>query len=180
MQPVERDAHGVLRFRENAIVRLMVDDLASLVAIDGPRVGKLDLNTIAVTNFEAEDREQFERLAGMRPGERNNAIVRYVVDHATKMVATHPMHANRLDLNKLALMKFPQEDREQFAQLMGYSISGYHELSYVSDESATEASRLADEVSPGAGGCRDGGCPIHGGPLLDDDGDDGDDEEDLA
>ena len=68
------------------------------------------------------------------------------------------------------LKSFPQEDREQFAQLIGYSICGYHELSYVSDESAAQASDLAGRVVTGAGGCRDAGCSIHGGPLYDDDG----------
>lgn len=106
---------------------------------------------------------------------RGNAIIRYIVDNAAKVV--HPgsphidpetgrrMHEGTLDLCKLAVMDFPQEDREQFAQLMGYSVAGYHELSYVSDESAAEASKLAREVMPNAGGCRDAGCPYHGGPL---------------
>lgn len=30
--------------------------------------------------------------------------------------------------------------------------------------------RAASEVVPGAGGCCDAGCLIHGGPLFDDDG----------
>ncbi len=103
MQPVERDANGVLRFR-------------------------------------------------------GNAIVRYLLDHGG------------IDLNKLATIDFPQEDREQLAQLIGYSICGYHELSYVSDDSAAHASLLAKKVIPNAGGCRDAGCQVHGGPLFDDDG----------
>jgi hypothetical protein len=37
-------------------------------------------------------------------------------------------------MNKLALMKFSDEDREQFAQLIGYSLSGFSELSYVTDK----------------------------------------------
>ena len=160
MQPVLKDDRGVVRFRENAIIRTMVDNLASLVATDGPRRGKLDLDKVAGLGVAAEDRAQFEQLAGMRPS-RPNAIVQYVVERAAQMVATHPMHAGRLDLNGLHTMSFSQEDREQFAQLMGYSISGYHELSYVSDLSAAEASLLAEKILPGAGGCRDQGCPIH-------------------
>ena len=31
-------------------------------------------------------------------------------------------------------MPFTREDRQQFAQLIGYSESGYHDLSYVSDD----------------------------------------------
>jgi hypothetical protein len=37
-------------------------------------------------------------------------------------------------MNSLARMNFSNEDREQFAQLIGYSLSGFSELSYVSDE----------------------------------------------
>ena len=174
MQPVIVDERGVLRFRDNAIVRTMVDDLASLVAKEGPRRGKLDLDKVSAMGVAGEDLAQFEQLAGMRPG-RSNAIVQYVVEHAAQMVATHPMHAGRLDLNGLHTMSFSQADREQFAQLMGYSISGYHELSYVSDLSAAEATLLAEKIMPGAGGCRDQGCPIHS--LV---GSDDDDDEDLS
>lgn len=37
------------------------------------------------------------------------------------------------DLNALAHMPFEQEDRVQFAQLIGYSLGGFGELSYVPD-----------------------------------------------
>ena len=83
-----------------------------------------------------------------------NAIVRHLLDHG------------KIDLNQIALLDVSQEDHEQFAQLIGYSICGYHELSYVSDESAAQASERAKEIMPNAGGCRDKGC-FHGGPLFD-------------
>ncbi len=38
------------------------------------------------------------------------------------------------DMNKLSLMDFSAADRVQFAQLIGYSRSGFGELSYVTDE----------------------------------------------
>jgi hypothetical protein len=112
---------------------------------------------------------------------RENAIIRYIVDHAAKVVhpgakaidpdTGKPYHQGTLDLGKLMTMDFPQEDREQFAQLMGYSIAGYHELSYVSDESAAQASLAVEILAPGKpAGCRDAGCQIHGGPLFDDEG----------
>jgi hypothetical protein len=50
-----------------------------------------------------------------------NAIVRFLLD------------AGPFDMNKLALMPWSDEDRCQFAQLIGYSLSGYSDLSYVSD-----------------------------------------------
>lgn len=37
-------------------------------------------------------------------------------------------------MNHLAIRDFCRDDAEQFAQLIGYSLSGFSELSYVSDE----------------------------------------------
>jgi hypothetical protein len=39
-----------------------------------------------------------------------------------------------IDLNQIATVDFPDEDRMQLAQLIGYSLSGYGDLSYVTDE----------------------------------------------
>lgn len=58
---------------------------------------------------------------------KKNAIVVYLLD------------AGPNDMNKLALIPFSREDREQFAQLIGYSVSGFGELSYVSDEAYKRA-----------------------------------------
>lgn len=49
-----------------------------------------------------------------------------------------------LDLNDLALMEFSLEDREQFAQLIGYSLSGFGELSYVSAATYLAATAMAE------------------------------------
>ena len=117
MQPVIKDAGGTLRFRENTIIRYIVDHAGDVVHPGAP-----------------------------------------AIDPTTG----RPYHQGRLDLGKLMMMDFPQEDREQFAQLMGYAITGYQELSYVSDESAAQASALAHVVDPTAvKGCRNDGCPIH-------------------
>ena len=43
------------------------------------------------------------------------------------------------DMNKLAMIDFSQDDREQFAQLIGYSLDGFGELSYVGDETYSAA-----------------------------------------
>ena len=96
-----------------------------------------------------------------------NAIVRSLLDRDDERGRVYPDFPARSDggLNWVAMQDFSQEDQEQFAQLIGYSISGYHELSYVSDESAAEASARARAIAPDAGGCRDAGCPFHGGPL---------------
>jgi hypothetical protein len=62
---------------------------------------------------------------------KENAIVRYLLDNGPN------------DMNKLATMPFSQEDRQQFAQLIGYSLSGYGELSYVSDDAYKAAAEMA-------------------------------------
>ena len=54
---------------------------------------------------------------------KENKIVRYLLDNGG------------IDLNKLAVMDFDDNDREQLSQLIGYSLSGYGDLSHVSDES---------------------------------------------
>ena len=79
IQPLTQDAHGVVRFKENAIVRHLLD--------------------------------------------------------------TH----QKCDLNALARMDFTDDDLQQFAQLIGYSLSGYGELSsYVDDVSWMTAASMAD------------------------------------
>ena len=98
---------------------------------------------------------------------RANKIVCALLDRDCERGRVYLEFPGRTDggLNWIAMQDFSQEDQEQFAQLIGYSISGYHELSYVSDESAAEASVRARALVPDAGGCRDAGCQFHGGPL---------------
>lgn len=60
---------------------------------------------------------------------KENAIVNFL------------LRAGPYDMNKLAMMSFSDEDREQFAQLIGYSVSGACDLSYVSDRIAERALR---------------------------------------
>jgi hypothetical protein len=70
LQPIVKDKDGTLRFKENAIVRFLLED--------GPN-----------------------------------------------------------DMNRLGRIPFSQEDREQFAQLIGYSVGGALSLPYMSDETAS-------------------------------------------
>ena len=53
---------------------------------------------------------------------RENAIVRMLLDKGP------------FDMNAIARKNFSQEDEEQFAQLIGYSVSGAGDLSYFSRE----------------------------------------------
>ena len=62
---------------------------------------------------------------------KKNAIVEYLLDKGG------------LSLNDIAVGQFSQNDQEQFAQLIGYSLSGFGELSYVRDETYAVASKMA-------------------------------------
>jgi hypothetical protein len=66
---------------------------------------------------------------------QSNPIVRWLLD-------THPF----ADMNVLAVTPFDQEDREHFLQLIGYPLSGYSEISYVSDEAYQRAVEMADSI----------------------------------
>ena len=59
-----------------------------------------------------------------------NRIVRFLLD------------SGPFDMNKLAAMDFSREDYVQFAQLIGYSLGGFGELSYVKDK---DYKRAADQ-----------------------------------
>jgi hypothetical protein len=63
---------------------------------------------------------------------KENKIVRYLLDNGG------------IDLNKLACLDFNGEDREQFAQLIGYSLSGFGELGYVTDRTYELAQTMYD------------------------------------
>jgi hypothetical protein len=62
-------------------------------------------------------------------------IVRFKRNHIVCLL----LERGKFDMNDLACMNFSNEDHEQFAQLIGYSLSGFSELSYVSEETFTAA-----------------------------------------
>lgn len=68
---------------------------------------------------------------------KRNAIVCYLLDHGG------------IDLNQIGAMEFTKEDRQQFAQLIGYSLSGYGELNYVTDRAWEKAQQSQTEVPHG-------------------------------
>lgn len=65
---------------------------------------------------------------------KGNFIVRYLLDHGG------------FDLNFIAMQDFSREDNEQFAQLIGYSVSGFSELSYASDEMVEKADTQVEQM----------------------------------
>ena len=76
--------------------------------------------------------------------EDNNGTVRF----KENVLVTYILDNGGIDLNDLALIDFPLNDREQFNQLIGYSLSGYGELGFVSDETYEAAQRMYEEGKP--------------------------------
>lgn len=67
---------------------------------------------------------------------KENKIVNYLLDWATE---------RGMSLNELAAMSFSNDDRQQFAQLIGYSVSGYGDLSdYVDEDAYGAACEMAE------------------------------------
>ena len=73
---------------------------------------------------------------------KQNAIVRHLLDYAS---------SRGCSLNELARMDFSDDDRMQLAQLIGYSVSGYGDLSYASRESVERADAIAAALSASTG-----------------------------
>jgi len=70
-----------------------------------------------------------------RPRFKANSLVLYMLD------------AGGLDLSGLRMLpNIPQEDWEQFYQLIGYPLSGFEELSFVGEDAIMEARKLADDL----------------------------------
>lgn len=63
---------------------------------------------------------------------KSNGIVRYLLDHGG------------FDMNAIARLPFDLRDREQFAQLIGYSVSGFGDLSYVRPDTVAAADRMVE------------------------------------
>lgn len=66
---------------------------------------------------------------------KSNKIVEFVLENGN------------IDLNDIARSSFTNDDREQFAQLIGYSLSSYSSLSYVSDETYNAAKLMSKGAS---------------------------------
>ncbi len=63
--------------------------------------------------------------------EDENGIIRFKSNKIVKFL----LERGGFSMEDLACMEFSQEDLEQFFQLIGYDLSGYGELSFVSEES---------------------------------------------
>lgn len=70
---------------------------------------------------------------------KSNAIVKEVLDFAS---------SKGFDMNTIAAHVHSDDDRRQFAQLIGYSLNGYSELSYVSQQDYEVVATAYDEGIP--------------------------------
>jgi len=68
---------------------------------------------------------------------KQNKIVRFLLD------------AGLYDMNLLSMMPFDREDYEQFAQLIGYSVSGFGDLSYADPKVVDDADKQAANLIKG-------------------------------
>lgn len=59
-----------------------------------------------------------------------NGITRF----KPNQIVQHLINNGSIGLEQIARLEFPQNDREQFAQLIGNSLSGFGDLPYVSSE----------------------------------------------
>ena len=78
-----------------------------------------------------------------------NPIVQHLLD-------THP----KCDLNELARRGFDAEDHQQLAQLIGYSVSGYLDLHYVTPEAHAAAVLAAAAIGKAAKRDKKQGCTL--------------------
>jgi hypothetical protein len=65
---------------------------------------------------------------------KENAIIQWLFE------------TGKLNLNEIALMRFDDEDRMQLAQLLGYSVSGFGDLSYADPEVVAAADKIVEEM----------------------------------
>ena len=103
----------------------------------------------------------------IQPLQMDDGTMRFKANHIIRDLYDFTMPKG-FDMNHIVGSgKYSQDDIEQFYQLIGFSLTGFHEVSYVSDETALEASKLAKQVNSKSGGCRDNGCEIHIGVERD-------------
>lgn len=73
----------------------------------------------------------------------DNGIARFVENKIVRFL----LDAGPFDMNQIACLPgISQEERQQFAQLIGYSVSGFGELSYCDNERILWAEDIAKQL----------------------------------
>ena len=65
-------------------------------------------------------------------------------------IVVHLLENGGIDMNAIARLPFDNRDREQFAQLIGYSLTGFGELSYARSDIVAAAEHVASFGSSAA------------------------------
>ena len=93
---------------------------------------------VSLTNFQKLHNDLVDENAALKAQVEllRNKPMQPLIDGRFKenKIVSHCLDVGGTDLNKIAVIDFSVEDREQFAQLIGYSLGGYGDLSYVTDE----------------------------------------------
>lgn len=75
-----------------------------------------------------------------------HGVVRFKENRIVSAVLDVSYSKGYFGLNQIACGDYTPEERMQFAQLIGYSVSGYGDLSYASKESIAQADALAEAL----------------------------------
>lgn len=75
-----------------------------------------------------------------------HGVVRFKENRIVSAVLDVSHSKGYFGLNQIACGDYTPEERMQFAQLIGYSVSGYGDLSYASKESIAQADALAEAL----------------------------------
>lgn len=65
---------------------------------------------------------------------KQNAIIAWLAD------------SGKLNMNEIAIIPFAKEDRNQLAQLLGYSVSGYGDLHYADPKIVAKADAKVEKM----------------------------------
>lgn len=123
MQQVILDEHGTVRFRENVLITRMLKHGSHRGSADEPWM--------------------LEQVARLVLRETGNAIVQWLAEYVRTT-------GNKPDMNDIAEHGgWSQKDEEQFAMLIGYSISGAGDLSYFSDAMWDRANAAGEKLLEG-------------------------------
>ena len=175
MQPIILEDDGIPRFKKNSIVECVYlnfvrnkTDLFSRLVQD---FSKEDIDQLSqllgypVAHYSGLDTSSEEYIRSANRKMRNLlkrkeagkvrvekhpmqpiVWVRDVIRFKKNAAVDYLLEQGTVDLNRIACMKFTTEDREQFNQLIGYSVSGYGDLSFIRRKTVRAADKKAHEL----------------------------------
>lgn len=175
MQPIIMEADGIPRFKKNSIVDCIMQNISfkkSILNKLANDFSKEDIEQLSqlmgypIAHYSGLDTSSEESV------QIANRRVKYLLkrkDVNKVRVPKHPMQPivwdgrgvirfkknaavdyildnGGIDLNQIAMGKFTIEDREQFNQLIGYSVSGYGDLSFIRRKTVRAADKKAAKL----------------------------------